>query len=72
MRPDLVCPKCDKPVMGVYNEWNGSSDTHRREYIHYGDEDESMHCVETMPYREGLDRAAAESARPGDPMPKDW
>jgi len=58
--------------MGVYNEWNGSSDTHRREYIHYGDEDESMHCVETMPYNDGLKRATAEMARPGDPMPNDW
>ena len=72
LRPNLDCPRCGRKVMATYNEWNGSSNTHRRDYMHHGDDAEWMHCVETMPYEQGLARAQDEAARPGDPMPTDW
>ncbi|HWN84385.1 MAG TPA: hypothetical protein VNN99_04515 [Vicinamibacterales bacterium] len=74
LRPDLLCPHCGKPVIAVFNEWWATSDEHIREYIHRGDAEigPEGHCIEKMPYAEGVKRAQDEAARPGDPMPTDW
>ena len=74
MRPDLLCPLCDKAVLMVYNEWKSDQNMLRREYFHREDvvTNNTAGCVVELPYNEGLKRSQDEAARPGDPMPTDW